>query len=86
MSFKMELLPAPERPVRNTNSPGSTCNDTSRSASRPFGYRLETRSKRIMAKVCLSDRRAVDERTGEGGRVELREVPRLLAESHEPDG
>jgi hypothetical protein len=37
ISFSTELLPAPERPVRNTNSPASMRSETSLSASRPFG-------------------------------------------------
>jgi hypothetical protein len=37
ISLSTLLLPAPERPVRNTNSPGWIWNDTPASASRPFG-------------------------------------------------
>ncbi|MFO1401761.1 MAG: hypothetical protein U1F30_11225 [Steroidobacteraceae bacterium] len=37
MSLSTVLLPAPERPVRNTISPRSTASETPPSASRPFG-------------------------------------------------
>ena len=37
ISLSTLLLPAPERPVRNTNSPGWIVNVTPASASRPFG-------------------------------------------------
>jgi hypothetical protein len=37
MSLSIVLLPAPERPVRNTISPAAISNDAPLSASRPFG-------------------------------------------------
>jgi len=37
ISLSTELLPAPERPVRNTISPGAMRRETLLRASRPFG-------------------------------------------------
>jgi hypothetical protein len=45
-------FPAPEWPVKNTNSPLVTWNDTSFSAREPLGYALKTLENRITARVC----------------------------------
>src|SRR5579871_6899626 len=42
-------LPVPVGPTTNTNSPGAMARDTSRTATTPFGYVLETRSNSIAA-------------------------------------
>src|SRR5207248_10603329 len=79
MSLSTVLLPAPERPVRNTISPLWTLKLTLVRASRPLGYRLLTRSKVIMR--C----RALDQRRGKGGGVEFAEVLGRLADADEAD-
>src|SRR5690606_12636733 len=83
ISFRMVLLPAPERPVRNTISPVPTSKVAALSASRPFGYRLLARSKRIIRLLYTGPgaQQGIDESLGR----EFAEILRLLADADEAD-
>src|SRR5688572_16829376 len=51
MSLRTVLLPAPEGPVRKTNSPRLTWNETSSIAGPPRGYCFVTWEKRIIGSL-----------------------------------